>query len=288
MRPILTLGVILTICSVAGAQTANLVQAELVAETKAVQAGHPFRVGLHLTIADGWHVYWINPGDAGAATTFKLTIPDGFTVGPVQYPVPENLPQPGGLTVYAYEHELLLTATVTPPTDLNGASSIPISAAAGWCVCTPEKCVLGKAKLSLDLAVGTGRSQPDNSDLFTAWQPRFPVSSDSSISSTDWEMARSARPGSALRATVGFTWRNDPPAGNLVWLPGPSEDLIVKAGDVQTIGRVSKLSLKVLPIQGISPTSSTFGGVLAYYVAGKPAAGVVVSIDRQKLGLPVP
>jgi len=156
MRPILTLGVILTICSVAGAQTANLVQAELVAETKAVQAGHPFRVGLHLTIADGWHVYWINPGDAGAATTFKLTIPDGFTVGPVQYPVPENLPQPGGLTVYAYEHELLLTATVTPPTDLNGASSIPISAAAGWCVCTPEKCVLGKAKLSLDLAVVPG------------------------------------------------------------------------------------------------------------------------------------
>ena len=31
------------------------------------RAGQPFRVGLRLRLAPGWHTYWQNPGDAGAA-----------------------------------------------------------------------------------------------------------------------------------------------------------------------------------------------------------------------------
>ena len=46
--------------------------ATLVSDTDAVQPGTPFRVGLRLRMADGWHTYWKNPGDAGVPP--ELTI----------------------------------------------------------------------------------------------------------------------------------------------------------------------------------------------------------------------
>ena len=42
----------------------------LVSETDAIQPGQPFRIGLNLRMADGWHTYWKNPGDAGAPPEF--------------------------------------------------------------------------------------------------------------------------------------------------------------------------------------------------------------------------
>ena len=42
--------------------------ATLVTDTDAIQPGKPFRVALRLRMADGWHTYWKNPGDAGVAS----------------------------------------------------------------------------------------------------------------------------------------------------------------------------------------------------------------------------
>jgi thiol:disulfide interchange protein DsbD len=154
----------------------------LVADTTAIAPGKPFTVGLHLEIADGWHVYWINPGDAGAATKLVLKVPDGFSAGSVQFPVPEKLDLPGGLTVYGYEKELLLMAIITPPADLKAAANAAISADASWCVCNPEECVLGNKSLELNLPVAAG-GMPANATLFAGWKARMPISSTEAFSS---------------------------------------------------------------------------------------------------------
>src|ERR1700722_1434614 len=172
-RTICSLCLVVFVAATAAAQ--QHVTAEMLADTTAVTAGKPFSVALHLTVDDAWHVYWTNPGDAGAATTFKITAPPGFVGGPVQYPVPEKLPQPGGLTVYAYEKELLLPAQITPPADLNGQTAVTISANAGWCVCS-DICILGKKKLEVSLPVAAGGAA--NAGLFAAWAPRMPVAFD--------------------------------------------------------------------------------------------------------------
>jgi DsbC/DsbD-like thiol-disulfide interchange protein len=39
----------------------------LISETNAVEPGRPFRLGLHFKLVKGWHIYWVNPGDAGEA-----------------------------------------------------------------------------------------------------------------------------------------------------------------------------------------------------------------------------
>jgi DsbC/DsbD-like thiol-disulfide interchange protein len=257
--------------------TIGLVQPELLADTTAVKAGKPFEIALHLHIADGWHVYWTNPGDAGAPTTLKLTVPAGFTVGPVQYPVPEKLPQPGGLVIYAYENELLLTATVTPPTDLQGATSVPISAVAGWCVCDPERCILGKQPLRLDLQ--TGIDQPANTAIFVAWQPRMTQSPDSAFSSVGPAVDLSNNT-NELDEHVAVNWKNDPPSSEFQWIPGSSDDLKFKSAEVTTQGRTSRIHVVYDRIEGISPTSSTISGILAYHTQGQPAAGVALTFGE--------
>lgn len=37
----------------------------------------------------GWHVYWENPGDSGSSPEIALTLPLGWTAGPVVYPRPD-------------------------------------------------------------------------------------------------------------------------------------------------------------------------------------------------------
>jgi len=56
----------------------TLVQARLVADTTAVVPGKPFEAGVLLEMAEGWHVYWENPGDAGIPTRVDWELPEGW------------------------------------------------------------------------------------------------------------------------------------------------------------------------------------------------------------------
>src|SRR6185369_17626506 len=95
----------------------DLVKTELLADVKTVEAGKPFHVGVRLHIKPGWHVYWINPGDAGLPTRVKFSLPDGFKAGELKYPLPVRFEQ-GGVIGYGYHDEVMLIAEITPPADL--------------------------------------------------------------------------------------------------------------------------------------------------------------------------
>src|SRR4051812_30288621 len=96
----------------------DLVQAELLADVKTVEAGKPFTVGVLLKIKPGWHVYWINPGDAGRATKVTFNLPEGWKAGELKYPLPVHFDQTGGILGYGYHDEVMLTAQITPPQNL--------------------------------------------------------------------------------------------------------------------------------------------------------------------------
>src|ERR1700722_3147986 len=98
------LSIALLVCGLAAqASAAPHVQAELLANTSAIQPGKPFWLGVRLTIDPGWHVYWKNPGDAGLATRVKFTLPNGFSAGPLQFPTPHRFDQPGNIVAFGYE-----------------------------------------------------------------------------------------------------------------------------------------------------------------------------------------
>ena len=76
------IGLLLTAILPAQAQDAGpKVHARLVAEDSAVPPGGTITVALEENIRAGWHTYWINPGDAGAATEIKWTLPQGWSAG---------------------------------------------------------------------------------------------------------------------------------------------------------------------------------------------------------------
>src|SRR5262249_37032283 len=99
MRLLAALAVLFAAVS-ASAEDPSPVDVRLVASTTAIEAGKQFEVGVLLHMQPGWHVYWLNPGDAGLPTSVRWTLPAGFTVGELRWPVPQRFEQSGGVVGY--------------------------------------------------------------------------------------------------------------------------------------------------------------------------------------------
>ncbi len=128
--------------------------ATLVSDTDGYAPGQPFHLGLRLRMAPGWHTYWTNPGDAGAATLLTLALPQGLAASPVAWPAPERLLE-GDLAAYAYTGEVLLPVTVSG----SAAGTLPLRAHAEWLVCATV-CVPASGDFALDLPAGDGAASP--------------------------------------------------------------------------------------------------------------------------------
>jgi thiol:disulfide interchange protein DsbD len=120
--------------------------ATLVSEADTAAPNRPLRIGLNLKIQPGWHTYWQNPGDAGAAPTIDIT---GATAGPIAYPTPQML-KDGPFTSYAYTGHVLLPLTLSP-----AAGPRHLTAHATWLVCA-QLCVPEEATFTLDIPPGNG------------------------------------------------------------------------------------------------------------------------------------
>ena len=130
------------------------VHARLVADTTAVEPGRPFRLGVLYTMDPEWHIYWINGGEVGYATDIDWNLPEGFTPGALQWPVPERIEQLG-LVSYAYPHQVLLFTTVTPPETLP-EGPMSLKAKTSWLACR-EACIPGEQAVALNLPQGPGQ-----------------------------------------------------------------------------------------------------------------------------------
>lgn len=135
--------------------TSKRAVATLVTEADAMQPGKSFRVGLRLRMAEGWHTYWKNPGDAGVPP--ELTI-EGATQTPIDWPTPSRVAE-GPVMTYAYTGEVLLPVTVT-------ATKGAITAHAQWLVCK-DICVPEEGDFNLTLPLGTTGPSPQAA-LFAA------------------------------------------------------------------------------------------------------------------------
>ncbi len=132
--------------------------AELVAEVISVAPGRTFSVALRLTMDEGWHSYWRNPGDAGGTTTIDWALPEGFTASDIQWPHPRRVEAPP-LVSYGYDDEVLLLVDVTPPDDIE-TETVTLAARADWVVCE-EICLPATAGLELTLPVTAGPVEYD-------------------------------------------------------------------------------------------------------------------------------
>ena len=150
----------------------TLVKASLLADTTAIVPGKPFEVGVLLEMEPSWHTYWEYPGDAGLPTSISWTLPEGFVAGPIQWPLPHRVLEPGDIEVYAYKDKVLLLTAIVAPSKIS-ETNVTLKAKVDWLVCA-EICIPGSANLELSLPVAD-QSARANAELFDEFRSILPA-----------------------------------------------------------------------------------------------------------------
>jgi DsbC/DsbD-like thiol-disulfide interchange protein len=145
---------------------------ELVADSQSIHPGGSFEAGLHFTLEKGWHIYWINPGDAGEPPRVKWNLPLGLSAGDIRWPVPQPLPAYTTMD-FGYEGEVLLAVPMKVAAGLKPGTA-ELKADLKLIVCR-EVCIPGKAQLSLNLPVERRALSPNPASqaLFASTQRRL-------------------------------------------------------------------------------------------------------------------
>lgn len=145
--------------------------ATLFSEYAVAAPGEIIWLGLEMRPREGWHSYWKNYGDSGAAPIFYWTLPEGVTAGEPLYPVPHRMPI-GPLMNYGYEapNTLLIPLTIENSYSDN---SIPVSVDIEWLVCEIE-CVPQDGKWSSEIPVGSLEVSEEAAGLFAAARAALP------------------------------------------------------------------------------------------------------------------
>jgi len=134
------------------------VRAELIADVVSIAPGKPFRIAVRLVMEPGWHVNWLNPGDAGLAPGIAWRLPAGLRAGLIEWPLPGRFTS-GPLSIFGYGGEVVLSSDVAVPADLAEGSSMDLVAEVSWLACA-DACVPGSATVNLRVPVEAA-ARPD-------------------------------------------------------------------------------------------------------------------------------
>jgi thiol:disulfide interchange protein DsbD len=143
-------------------------------DQQTVAPGQTFLVAVVEHIEPGWHTYWINPGDAGQATKLSWTLPDGYRIGTVQWPVPQVF-RSGTIVTYGYEGQVVLLQEVYAPRTL-ASSPAKLSVEAQWLACQ-DICIPEHAQAQLIVRQGATDAPiaaSGSMTLFSAARARLP------------------------------------------------------------------------------------------------------------------
>jgi thiol:disulfide interchange protein DsbD len=244
------------------------VQARLVAESATVPPGGTVTVALAQQIAPGWHTYWSNPGDAGAATELHWTLPPGWSAGPILWPRPQRLPVPPFMN-YGYETKVWLLTHLTAPADAKAGDRIMLHAKASWLVCR-QVCIPEDADLTLPLIIGAAAIDPGTARDFAAARALLPVAApwklNFAVSDTlDLYVAAPALAVAHPRAAVFF-----PQAANVV--DGPAEQAMgfTDGGMVLRLKPGPRAATNGPFLDGVLVLTSSDGSVQAISVHAPP------------------
>jgi DsbC/DsbD-like thiol-disulfide interchange protein/cytochrome c biogenesis protein CcdA len=226
---------------------ANHVDARLLSEGRAAP-GHPLTLAIVFRPEPGWHGYWLNPGDAGYPMQLEWDLPEGWSAGPPQYPVPRTLVI-GGLMNHVYEGPYAVLVDLRIPASADLAQPVTIGLDAQWLACTDEICVPEQARMSVPVGAGGAISAPPGA--FERWHAAIPALLDSRAS---FETRRGS-----LR--VGIPLPADLAVGD-AHLFVAQRDLVDYAA-VQTFSRDGDLLVAEIPLADAARTPREMTGILA-------------------------
>jgi DsbC/DsbD-like thiol-disulfide interchange protein len=139
-------------------------------------SGSELRLGLHFTLAPGWHVYWKNSGDAGFPPVVVFGKTPGLSGAELLWPAPQRFELRGGLVAFGYEAEVVypVRATLTQA----AGDRMHLSADVDYLVCEVD-CVPYRYTVSADQPLGASPvPDPATTPLLDSWWSRLPVTAE--------------------------------------------------------------------------------------------------------------
>ncbi|MBK7672728.1 MAG: hypothetical protein IPJ24_15290 [bacterium] len=252
---------------VAGAQPAAaagpLVTLAGAAEPATAGPGGTVTLVWRLRSAEGWHLYGNGRNDSGFAPRVKLTLPPGWTAGPLLWPAPARHVSAGDILDHIYEGELVLLQDVSIPADAAIGNNIQLRARWEWLACR-EICVPGLDSLVVNLAVDPAALATPASPALAAARERLPRPLPDGLVELKWE-------GSTLRLD-----RVSSASGQLTFMPDTDCAELV---DLLHDGVGESLALRVATAAGGDQgRAASVRGVLLVESAGIPARAYTIDV----------
>jgi DsbC/DsbD-like thiol-disulfide interchange protein len=177
----------------------SVVHAEFQTSAQAVKPKGKFLLAVRFDIANGYRISWQNPGDVGKTTRVSFEVPEGFAVGPLQYPAPQRFELPGKLVSYGYERQTAIFAEVTAPDRVPDGRTYRFDVKADWLACKDD-CASEELSAWFELASSAFAPEPQLPAELIGHHAAVPAPfTDLPDGNLDWKGGR-ARPALTLKA----------------------------------------------------------------------------------------
>ena len=219
--------------------------AEFATSAQAVEAGGKFLLAVRFQIPDDYRISWTNPGDVGRSTQVTFEVPEGFVLGPLQFPAPKRFNLPGKLVSYGYDRETAVFAEVTAPERLSESQVLRFDVKADWLACKKE-CLSEELGAWFELLSQRRAPEPQLSEALDSYYSALPKAfSDLPEASHDWKVTR-GKPALTLSA-ADVKWLDffpsDPEPPQLLGVEHTAEALHVKFARAAASGQLRGLAL---------------------------------------------
>ena len=240
----------------------------VLSEVASAHPGDAFDIALRLSLDDGWHSYWTNPGDTGQPISVSWQPVPGVTVGDLAFPAPERIVT-DGIVSYAYYGAPAFPARVFVGDD--APDPIRLVGTARWLVCD-DVCLPVQAEVRTTIRRG---ERTDSADGPVVQAARQAVPSDAGVDGATAHDIGSAD-GERRRIQVALRSPADIAAPTVFPLLPASARL---AGEPTADGDVWTFTF-------VGEPAERFRGIVSWGVGQTPATiDVVVDGGRSTLGL---
>jgi thiol:disulfide interchange protein DsbD len=224
---------------------------ELITERTAIAPNHDFLAGLYFQLDPGWHIYWINAGDAGEPPRMEWKLPPGIAAGELQFPAPQRLPL-GPLMDFGYEGSVLFPVPMHAGSSLRPGTTATLAGHLSFLVCS-SVCIPGKADLQhvVRIAATPGPPNAEAASLFQSALRHLPRSLPAGASVT---VAQNA-------TNFAITYRTGQRIASAEFYPFDS-GLIVNAAQQKVEPLPDGVRISVAKAQGLKQVPAQLHGLL--------------------------
>jgi DsbC/DsbD-like thiol-disulfide interchange protein len=229
----------------AAGSSESIVHAQFETSAQAVEPGGRFLLAVRFQIPDEYRISWTNPGDVGQSTHVAFEVPEGFVLGPLQFPAPRRFNLPGKLVSYGYDRETAVFAEVTAPEHLSESQVVRFDVKADWLACK-EECASEELGAWFELLSKRRAPEPQLPEDLDSYYSALPKAfADLPEASHDWKITR-GKPALTLSA-ADVKWLDffpsDPEQPKLLGVERSGDALHVKFAKAASSGQLRGLAL---------------------------------------------